>query len=393
MQRQQMPDRKQTGVHMQFTKVIIVSPGFEQRISKMAYSFVQMGIPCEVLAEEAQIADEFNNYIQGIPFSVIPCSDKLKRTPLGSKRARFIRERIEAAARSEKGVLVIARDVNYGCIVTGITNRKQYKNVLVITDVADNYDLLFASYSNIIKKIVYKAGFRYLTKKAFKRSDALLVVTPVNVDRIRRVYPFMNEKPILILRNLPLKYEFIHSMDKVPKSFVYVGKIDEISRDPMYVVEKLKELSGYSLHFYSSQKASTIERIKEEASRLGVADRIVFHQRVPYDDLAKEISKYSFGLVPHKRSPITDYTVPNKIYDYKSSGIVTVMSDCPSLVYENREYGFGVVYSKERDDFCRKIAEAENYQLDFSIKMPVWKDEFVKVARAIENLAVDGKDH
>jgi glycosyltransferase involved in cell wall biosynthesis len=175
----------------------------------------------------------------------------------------------------------------------------------------------------------------------------------------------------------------------VPKSFVYVGKIDEISRDPMYVVEKLKEMSDYSLHFYSSQKASTIERIKEEASRVGVANRIVFHQRVPYDELAKEISKYSFGLVPHKRSPITDYTVPNKIYDYKSSGIVTVMSDCPSLVYENREYGFGVIYSKEQDDFCDKIAAAENYKLDFSVKMPTWKDEFSEVIHAIKNLSED----
>lgn len=373
---------------MRFTKVIIVSPGFEQRVSKMAYSFVRMGFQCEVLAEEAQVADEFKNYTQGIPFNVIPCSGKLKRTPIGSKRIRFIREKIEDAARSEEGVLVIARDVNYGCIVTKITGKKKYGNVFVVTDVADNYDLLFASYGNIAKKLVYKTGFRYLTKTAFKRSDALLVVTPVNIDRIRQAYPFIKEKPIFVLRNLPLKYEFIRNKEKLPKSFVYVGKIDEISRDPMYVLEKLKEMDGYTLHFYSSQKASTIERIKEEASRLGVCERVIFHDRVPYDALAKEISKYSFGLVPHKRSPITDYTVPNKIYDYKSSGIVTIMSDCPSLIYENQEYGFGVIYSKNKDDFCRKIAEAENYQLDFSIKMPTWKDEFSEVACAIENLAV-----
>lgn len=371
---------------MRFTKVIIVSPGFEQRISKMAYSFTQMGIPCEVLAEEAQIADEFKNYIQDIPFSVIPCSDKLKRTPIGRKRGQFIQSKIEDAARSEEGVLVIARDVNYGCIVTGITSKKKYGNVLVITDVADNYDLLYASYGNKAKRLAFKMGFHYLTNTAFRRSDALLVVTPVNVDRIRQAYPFTSKKPIFVLRNLPLKYEFIKNAEKLPKSFVYVGKIDEISRDPIYVVEKLKELKDYSLHFYSSQKASTIERIKEEATRLGVAERIVFHNRVPYDELAREISRYSFGLVPHKRSPITDYTVPNKIYDYKSSGIVTVMSDCPSLVYENREYGFGTIYSKEKDGFCEAVVAAEQYQLDFSVKMPMWKDEFGSVIDAINNL-------
>ena len=370
---------------MKFTKVIIVSPGFEQRVSKMAYSLIQMGLKCEVLAEEAQVAEEFKNYIQDVPFSVIPCSDKLKRTPLGRKRKQFIREKIEAAANTEVGVLVIARDVNYGNIVTGITKRLKSKKVIVVTDVADNYDLLYASYSNHMKQLVFRLGFWYLTSTTFNRSDGLLIVTPVNYDRIREAYPKTKNKPIIVLRNLPLKYEFHVNQNKIPHSMVYVGKIDEISRDPMYVLEKMNALTQYTLHFYSSQKVETLKRIREYAEKNGISDRVIFHERVPYDQLASEISRYMYGLVPHKRSPITDYTVPNKIYDYKSSGIVTIMSDCPSLVFENNEFGFGVVYDKSKDDFEKAISMAEKYELDFSVKMPIWDEEFRKAIDTIQS--------
>ena len=371
---------------MQITKVVIIAPGFEQRISKMAYCIVQKGLKCEVLAEEIAVTEEFKNYIVNIPFSKIPCSDKLKRTPIGTKRIKFIREKIREFSRTEKGILIIARDVNYGNIVTGITKGHKYKNVKVIVDVADNYDLLFASYSNKLKKVVFKLGFDYLTRTAFSRSDGLLIVTPVNLDRIRKEYPKTKKKPIFVLRNLPLRYEFHKNEEKIPNSMVYVGKIDEISRDPMYILEKLRNLDNYSLHFYSTQKEATLKKIREKAVQYGISNRVIFHEKVPYDELASEISKYSFGLVPHKRSPITDYTVPNKIYDYKSGGIVTIMSDCPSLVYENNEFGFGVIYSKEKDDFGEVVAEAEKYVLDFSIKMPVWEEEFSEVLENIRQL-------
>ena len=361
---------------MKFSKVIIIAPSFEQRISKMAYSLIQMGLKCEVLAEEAQVADEFKNYIQDVPFGVIPCSDRLKRTPLGAKRKQFISEKIKSVANKEEGVLVIARDVNYGNIVTGITKRLKYNNVIVVTDVADNYDLLYASYSNFVKRLAFRFGFRYLTSTAFKRSDALIIVTPVNYDRIRKAYPRTKDKPILVVRNLPLKYEFHINQKKIPNSLVYVGKIDEISRDPMYILEKLTSLEDYTLHFYSSQKEQTFRKIRDYAETNGMGDRVIFHDRVPYDQLATEISKYMFGLVPHKRSPITDYTVPNKLYDYKSSGIVTIMSDCPSLIDENNRFGFGVVYSNDKDDFYEVVKNAEEYSLDFSIHMPTWADEF-----------------
>ena len=90
----------------------------------------------------------------------------------------------------------------------------------------------------------------------------------------------------------------------------------------------------------------------------------------------KEISKYQIGLVPHKRSLITDYTTPNKIYDYKNAGLVTVMSDCPSLIEENSEFEFGFAYSKIKDDFIEVVRVAQNSPLNTSKVIPIWQEEF-----------------
>lgn len=370
---------------MEISRVLIIAPAFEQRISKMAYQLKQLGVFCEVLAEEALVAEEFKDYIKGIPFSIIPISDRLKRTPFGKKRNRYLKEKIKSSIPVEGNLIIIARDVNYGCIIGKIIKKINSEKVYLVTDIADNYDLLYASYRNYIKRVLLKLGFNYLTKTAFFCSDALIIVTPVNYSRIRKVYPKITDKPIFVLRNLPLEYKFLNNNNKLENSFVYVGKIDEISRDPLYILEQLTKLENYTLHFYSSQKESTIEKIRRMAESYGISNRVIFHERVPYDQLAKEISKYVYGLVPHKRSPITDYTVPNKIYDYKSSGIVTIMSDCPSLIYENDEFGFGVVYNKAKDNFIKKVEEAKNYKLNFSIDMPTWEDEFNKFIENIRN--------
>lgn len=372
---------------MQFDKVLIICAGLQQRVAKMAYCLKMRGNNPVVLGESVTVAKEFAQYIEDIPFVGIPVIDKLKRTPIGRKRRLFIRKKIEEAERSAKRLLIIVRDVNYGTIVSKIVKRMHSPKIVLITDVADNYDLLYQSTGNMLKRVAFYLGFQYLTRTAFRVSDGLIVVTPVNKTRIENTYrTIMSGKPIYVMRNLPLKFDYWKTERQKNSSFVYVGKIDEVSRDPMYILDKMCELPEYTLHFYSNEKKNTIDRIKEKAKKYGIEDRIVFHEKVNYDDLSKTISQYTYGLVPHKRSPLTDYTVPNKLYDYKSAGMVSIMSDCPSLVNENEEFGFGLVYSREKDNFVQIVREAAAYQLDTEIRIPEWQEVFNELIESIERL-------
>ena len=374
---------------MKFSKVIIFTPNFEQRVSKMVYSFIKRGLPTVVYAETAIVSREFENYIHGVDYIQLPYIDKLKRTPLGIKRERFIKKELSKSFSRGERVLIISRDVNYGYIVGRILRSFDEDLYYYITDIADNYDLLYASYGNLFKKVVFKAGFGLLTKKAYEYSKAVFIVTETNQERIQNVFPNeLNKKRILLLRNLPMHFEYIQNTKKEPNSMVYLGKIDEISRDPFYVLEKLTEMPEFTLHFFSSEKKATIEKMKDYIRDNNLKDRVVFHQRVKYDELSNAISKYQIGLVPHKRSPITDYTTPNKIYDYKNSGIITVMSDCPSLIKENNEFQFGVVYSKDEDNFIATIQKALNYKLDFSIHIPEWDEEFESIYKELLQISI-----
>ncbi len=372
---------------MKFAKVIIFTPGFEQRVSKLAYSFVKRGLLTTVYAETAEVSNEFENYIRGVNYVNIPVVDKLKRTPLGFSRRKYIKKALSNALSKGGKTLIISRDVNYGYIVGQILQSFDKDMYLYITDIADNYDLLYSSFGNVLKRGALKVGFGFLTRKSFQYSDAVYIVAGINQERILQAFPKeLKGKKILLLRNLPMHIEYIRNPRKVPNSLVYVGKIDEISRDPFYVLEKLKEIPEFCLHLFSEQKKATIDRMKDYILENGLQDRVVFHRRVKYDELAQAISEYQIGLVPHKRELITDYTIPNKIYDYKSSGIVTVMSDCPSLIEENKEFQFGLVYSKEKDDFVETLKMALNYQLDFNIHMPEWDEEFEETFKELETL-------
>ena len=358
---------------MKFDRVIIFTPSFEQRVSKQAYSFVKRGLPTTVYAETAEVSKEFENYIQGVNYIEIPVIDKIKRTPLGIGREKFIRKALTEAFAKGGRTLIVSRDVNYGYIVGRILQAFDKDKYYYITDIADNYDLFYGSFSNPLKREVFKVGFGFLTRKSYQYSDGVYIVTRINHERILQAFPKELEgKQILLLRNLPMHIQYIQNPQKVPNSMVYVGKIDEISRDPFYVLGKLVEMPDFCLHFFSEQKKTTIDRMKEFILEHGLQDRVVFHKRVKYDELAKAISEYQIGIVPHKRGLITDYTTPNKIYDYKSSGIVTVMSDCPSLIDENKEFQFGEVYSKEKDNFIETVEKALNYKLDFNVHMPEW---------------------
>ena len=362
-------------------KVVIFASAIQQRVIKLAYSFHKLGVDVSIYAEENAVSGEFENYMEGIMFTKIPVGkSKIKRTPLGRKRRNFIDNTIEHIIKDNKKTLVIARDVNYGYLVGKILSKKRQKNINYIIDVADNYDLLYDSYNNILKRCIYWFGFNYITKKAFYYSKAIITVCNINKPRLEK--KFKKElfgKKIIVLKNLPIEFKYIQNKDKVKNSFVYVGKIDETSRDPMYILEKLVQLPDYEIHFYSSQKKNTIDNIKKIAERLSISERVIFHNRVPYDRLALEISRYQFGLVPHKRCEITDYTLPNKMYDYKSSGIISIMSSCPSLIEENKEYAFGLNYSKENDNFIEIIHEAERYSLDTSIHIPCWEESFLSL--------------
>ena len=357
-----------------YSNVIIIGPGFEQRNSKFAYSFAKKEVKVTVIAQDRQVAKDFEDYIKNVEYIELPFQSGRKNSlPFGKKREEFITKTLKKLLNPLGNSLILVRDITYGAIVGAIIKKNRMK-CRIILDIADNFDLFYDACQNIVIRLIMKYGYLAVQRRALRFADDIIVVSHNNIDRIRDTYKKLVErKKIYLIRNLPIVFPDCSNKEKKEKTMVYVGRIDEYSRDLLTPLKALITLSEWELHLYSDEKKEVINKMKNFAKEQNISERLIIHERVPYDRLINEISKYTIGLIVHKRNLLTDYTIPNKLYDYRNAGIVSLMSNNPSMEQENDLFEFGVVYST---DIESAIIRASQYSISKEKKIPTWKLEF-----------------
>ncbi|MBK12675.1 MAG: hypothetical protein CL849_04010 [Crocinitomicaceae bacterium] len=97
------------------------------------------------------------------------------------------------------------------------------------------------------------------------------------------------------------------------------------------------------------------------ATRIGVADRVHVHERMPYDTLRRCTAAADVGLSLDR--PTVDnfrFSLPNKLFDFLHAGLPVVCSDLPVAGRFVKENGAGEVASGGQDDasIARHIADA-----------------------------------
>lgn len=185
-----------------------------------------------------------------------------------------------------------------------------------------------------------------------------------------RLFVIFSISIFYILRNFPLVKEYGKNMNnhlsnsKLKKTMVYIGRVDFYARDLDFVLYCLADLPDWKLHIYATEKMDVIQHLKKLTYELKLNERVTFHEPVPYYKLHTEINQYYLGIIPHKRNLLTDYTVPNKLYDYILSGLKVLFSNNPSLLEENEIYNFGMSYEAgNKEDFINKIRLLESKEL------------------------------
>jgi PEP-CTERM/exosortase A-associated glycosyltransferase len=69
------------------------------------------------------------------------------------------------------------------------------------------------------------------------------------------------------------------------------------------------------------------ERLKQQAARLGIGDRVIFAGRVPHDDVARYYSVIDLLVYPRKRMRLTETVTPLKPLEAMAQGRLIVASD------------------------------------------------------------------
>jgi len=97
-------------------------------------------------------------------------------------------------------------------------------------------------------------------------------------------------------------------------------------------------------------------QLKKLAGDLKVESYITFSDRMPLEELLKEVCRSHIALIPHLKTTHTNSTIPHKLFQYMYAGIPVVASDCAPLQRIIEETATGVCFrSGDPDSFAESV--------------------------------------
>ena len=94
--------------------------------------------------------------------------------------------------------------------------------------------------------------------------------------------------------------------------------------------------------------------LRDRALELGIADRILFHGRIPIEDVPAAVAGADLGLAPTRRDPFTDVSLSTKIFEYVAMGKPVLASRLPLV---EQTFPAGTIWTYEPGD-TRSLATA-----------------------------------
>ncbi len=139
--------------------------------------------------------------------------------------------------------------------------------------------------------------------------------------------------------------------------------------------------------------------LREQAEALGLADRVVFHGRIPIDDVPGAVAAADIGIAPTRRTEFTDLSLSTKLFEYGAMGKPVVATRLP-MVEATFPAGTVVMYDagsaeSMADGILALVDHAANREArvaatDTVVRSLSWERESVRYLALVEGLARDG---
>lgn len=308
---------------------------------KWVSAFQAMGFDAVVLRGRGPKGrDVFSSY--GPDMATVETVERLDtKFPLDFALARYITKRV---ALYEPDIILV-RDIFLAGYAIYVGSKM---NIPCYIDLADNYPEVAKSI--LRSRLGRQAGYSILNqweRYVLRQADGVVVVTPESKSHIMDKHRLSGSQ-IFVVENVPKDPDlFRPTKSAFSGNLVYIGTFDRGIRDLDTVIEGLRiyyETSGESVHLtiYAFEPEKVQNVVLE---RKGGARFVTVLPVVDNDILYQTLRAFDAGIVPHCRCPATEYTAPNKIYDYLHAGIRVICSDNPPLRRILDDIGGGVTYS------------------------------------------------
>jgi glycosyltransferase involved in cell wall biosynthesis len=214
----------------------------------------------------------------------------------------------------------------------------------------------------------------------------LQYIVTVN-ESIAKIYKTIYGKSILVIRNVPEKYENRIPLSK-SKLGLPEGKFILIMQGSGLNVDRGIEEAVLSMQFIDNAllilvgSGDVIPKVKELVAKNQLSEKVMFFDKRPYLEMMQLTSNAHIGLTLDK--PLSDnykFSLPNKLFDYIQAGIPVLSSQLVELkkIIDNYEIGC-FVENISPEEIARKI----NFLIENPDKLNQYKSNCVRAAE-IEN--------
>ena len=183
---------------------------------------------------------------------------------------------------------------------------------------------------------------------------------------------------------------------------VYAGALTptyelDVVLDALAELRRLRPELRFALELYGRGDAEPA--LREQVERLGLAEDVRFHGRIPIAEVAPAIAAADIGLAPTRRNPFTEMSLSTKVFEYGALARPIVASDLPLV---ERTFGPGAITtyrSGDPADLARAILEQVDDPAGRTARVAAtsdrvgqlaWAHEADRLAGLIDRLAADG---
>jgi glycosyltransferase involved in cell wall biosynthesis len=220
--------------------------------------------------------------------------------------------------------------------------------VPVILDLHEAMPVFFGSRFHSRLGGLARATLGLQERLATRYASAVITVNEALGDRL--LGQGVPEEKLTIVPNVPslARFDAAASPDRPFMAdarlvLVYAGGLSPIYEldvvlDAIAILRARRPALPVALELYGQDFGEV--PLHDQAERLGIADAVTFHGRIPVGDVPAAIAAADVGLAPTRRTEFTDYSLSTKAYEYAAMDRTVVASRLPLV---ERTFGDDVV--------------------------------------------------
>jgi len=208
-------------------------------------------------------------------------------------------------------------------------------HIKTIYDIHENMEALYRTFSNRIKPLKEALIFlrKYQESRYLKYVDQIILAN-VPISKT----PYMESGvPIIIIENFPELKRLNLNLSSKKKyiSIVYHGHLapERGIGDLIEAMHHIKSVhAGANLSLVGTFRTKEFNyKISNKINELSLKKNVKIIPQVPHDKIWGILQKHSIGVIPFRKTPLTEENTPTKLFEMMASGLEIVATDVPPI--------------------------------------------------------------